>query len=145
MKKLNTLLLMIMLPVSSLVAAGASDPSAIDALNQNWGAALNSGKTSDLVNLYAKGAVMLPPTSQILSEPAAIKDYWEGLRKVGVNDYVISTVDLRIEGDTAYQTALWVATRKATDGNVIQFEGNMSNVLERQKDGSWKIKLQSWN
>jgi ketosteroid isomerase-like protein len=31
------------------------------------------------------------------------------------------------------------------DGNVIHFDGAMTNVLERQDDGLWKIRMQSWN
>ena len=98
-----------------------------------------------LASLYVDNAVMMPPSSEILSDRGAIKNYWDNLREVGIDVYAISTVDLRIDGDTAYQTVLWDATRNAADGNVIQFNGNMSNVLERQKDGTWKIKLQSWN
>ena len=100
---------------------------------------------TQLVGLYADNAVMMPPSSEILSDRGAIKNYWDVLREVGIDAYAINTVDLRINGNTAYQTILWEATRNAADGNVIQFDGNMSNVLERQKDGSWKIKLQSWN
>lgn len=144
MKKLNTLLLVMSASMSGFVNAEVDETAAINALNINWDNAVNRGDTKELVSLYADNAVIMPPSSEILSDRKAIKNYWDGLRKVGVNAYVIRTIDLRIDGDKAYQTALWEATR-TTDGNVIQFDGNMSNVLERQKDGSWKIMLQSWN
>jgi len=145
MKKLITMLLLITVSVSGLANAVADEATAINALNIKWDTAVNQGDTMQLASLYMDNAVMMPPSSEILSDRGAIKNYWDNLREVGIDVYAISTVDLRIDGDTAYQTVLWDATRNAADGNVIQFNGNMSNVLERQKDGTWKIKLQSWN
>jgi uncharacterized protein (TIGR02246 family) len=145
MKKLITMLLLITISVSGLANAVADEATAINALNIKWDTAVNQGDTMQLASLYVDNAVMMPPSSEILSDRGAIKNYWDNLREVGIDVYAISTVDLRIDGDTAYQTVLWDATRNAADGNVIQFNGNMSNVLERQKDGTWKIKLQSWN
>lgn len=144
MNILKSLLIMGMASISASVTAEVDNTAAISSVSSQWSETLNKGETSDLIKLYADDAVVLPPSSEILSDKSAIKNYWDGLRKVGVNKYSISTVNLKIEGDKAYQTALWEASRNA-DGKVIQFEGNISNVLERQKDGSWKITLQSWN
>jgi len=145
MKKLITMLLIIIVSTSGLANAVADEAAAINVLNSKWDAAVNKGDTTQLVSLYTDNAVMMPPSSEILSDRGAIKNYWDVLREVGIDVYAINTVDLRVDGNTAYQTVLWEATRNAADGNVIQFNGNMSNVLERQKDGTWKIKLQSWN
>jgi len=62
-----------------------------------------------------------------------------------MKQYTISNVDLDIKGDTAYETGLWEVTRIDTNGEMILLEGNITNVFEKQKDGSWKIKFQSWN
>jgi uncharacterized protein (TIGR02246 family) len=139
------MLLIIIVSTSGLANAVADEAAAINVLNSKWDAAVNKGDTTQLVSLYTDNAVMMPPSSEILSDRGAIKNYWDVLREVGIDVYAINTVDLRVDGNTAYQTVLWEATRNAADGNVIQFNGNMSNVLERQKDGTWKIKLQSWN
>lgn len=144
MKTLKLVLLLVTLSLSAIAMADIDKSTAVSAVSNAWSEYLNAGNTAKLVKLYAKNAVVLPPSSEILSDETAIRDYWDGLRKVGVHKYVIRTINLRIEGNTAYQTAIWEATRNA-DGNVIAFEGNMSNVLKRQKDGSWKISLQSWN
>ncbi|MBI4005421.1 MAG: DUF4440 domain-containing protein [Gammaproteobacteria bacterium] len=136
------LLAVVFAPVA---VSGTNHSIAIEESNLSWVSALNKGNTKTLLDVYTEDAVVMPPSSEILSDHAAIKTYWDGLLRVGVGKYAINTVDLRIEGDTAYQTALWEATRVAADGNVIHFDGNMSTVYEQQKDGSWKIKLQSWN
>lgn len=144
MKTLSTAVLISALAMMSFVQAEVDETAAIRSLNSRWDAAINEGNTAELAKLYARDAVVMPPSSEILASPEAIRNYWDGLRKVGVNDYTVRTIETRIEGDTAYQTALWEATRTA-DGQSIQFDGNISNVLERQKDGTWKIRLQSWN
>lgn len=144
MKTLNKILFVFAVAVSGLVSAQADDTSAINALSNHWDVAVNKGDTAQLASLYADDAIMIPPSSEILSDRDAIKGYWETLREVGIGAYEVHTIDLRVEGDKAYQVAVWEAARPV-EGNVIRFEGNMSSVYERQKDGSWKIKLQSWN
>jgi uncharacterized protein (TIGR02246 family) len=146
MKLLKSLLLLLIMVISTTtVPAGIEESSAIDELNTTWGKVFMRGDTEALLRMYTDNAVMLPPSSEILTDHNAIKGYWDNLKSVGVTDYVIYPVDLRVVGNIAYQSALWKATRTTSDGNVIQFDGNISNVLEKQKDGSWKIKLQSWN
>ena len=145
MTKLMTMLLIFTVTLSATAAGEITDPAKIDSINSSWSRALGQGSSADLVKFYTADAVVLPPSSEILATQDAIKDYWEGLHKIGVNKYSVYDVDLKIEGNIAYQTALWEARRITPDGNTIEFNGNLSNVFERQADGSWKIKLQSWN
>jgi len=74
-----------------------------------------------------------------------IKSYWDALKKVGVTEYSIYPVDMNIKGKRAYTSGLWEATRVTAEGKTIKLSGNISNVLEKQADGSWKITVQSWN
>lgn len=142
LKILATLFLSIILTTAM---ANVDDRSAIANVMGDLGQAFNKGQTSELVKLYADNAVFMPPSSEILTGQEAIKKYWDGLRKVGFNEYVIREIGLNITGNTAYQTALWETVRIDSAGNVIKMDGNISSVLKRQMDGSWKIKLQSWN
>ena len=121
---------------------GVTDIEAVNtALENNF----NSGEITALTNMYSSNAVMLPPSSEILSTPDSIKSYWNGLRSIGVNRYSLYLVDYKVDGDVAYATSLWEASRKTSKDEVITMEGNISSVLEKQDDGSWKIRLQSWN
>ena len=146
MNLLKSLFLLVIMVMSTTTAtAGNGESSAIDEMNARWVNVFLQGDTEALLGMYTDNAIMLPPSSEILSDHQAIKGYWDNLKRVGVTDYVVYPVDLRIVGNIAYQSALWKATRITPDGNVIQFDGNISNVLEKQSDGSWKINLQSWN
>ena len=125
--------------------AVVDEKSAIANVTGDIGSVLNNGQASAIVKLYTDNAVVMPPSSEILTGQAAIKQYWDGLRKAGFYEYNIYNVAISTVGDTAYQTGLWQAVRKDTAGNIIRLEGNISNVLAKQKDGTWKIKMQSWN
>jgi len=107
--------------------------------------AFNNGQITELTGLYTRDAVVMPPSSEILTGWTAIAHYWGGLRQAGFSEYNIYNVELRTVGDIAYQTGLWEALRKDPAGNIIRLDGNISSVLARQKDGTWKIKMQSWN
>ena len=145
MTKLKTMLYIIAVTLPVAAFGEITDPAKIDSTNDSWSQALNQGSSADLIKFYTADAVVLPPSSEILANHAAIKGYWDGLHRIGVNKYTVYDVDLKIEGNIAYQTALWEATRITPEGTTIEFDGNLSSVFERQPDGSWKIKLQSWN
>lgn len=121
------------------------EDAAILMIGQRLAKQFHAGATASMLSFYTTDAIMLPPSSEILSNPEDISGYWELLKSAGVKEYAIYPVALRVDGNTAYQTALWEATRYTPDGDKIHLEGNISNILEKQGDASWKIKLQSWN
>ena len=104
-----------------------------------------SGSSDGLSKYYADDAVMLPPSSEILSNKKQIVDYWQNLKTVGFEELSIYLVDVEDKGQQVVSTALWQITRKSVDGYKVIMKGNISNVLEKQLDQSWKIILQSWN
>lgn len=147
MKTIKSLLLISALSLASTYVASTTEESVdVDQLNSKWMTSFDKGNTEALMSLYTENAIVFPPSSEILEGQAAIVAYLEGLKKIGVTEYSISNVDMDIKGDIAYQTALWETTRVDINGTTIfNFEGNITSVLEKQKNGSWKIKLQSWN
>lgn len=146
MKTYKTLCVAAILSLASGVANSESlqkaDVEQFDAL---WSDSYAVDDTGKLMTLYSDDAVMFPPSSEIVEGKSNISAYLESLRSVGVKEYSISNVDLNVQGDTAYSTELWEATRVDASGNSIVLEGNITNVFERQDNGSWKIKYQSWN
>ena len=144
----------ILKPISALLlttvlisgfSAETNESSAITAIDSNWSEIFNAGQISALLDMYTRDAVVIPPSSEILSYQAAITSYWNELRNIGMGEYKIDTIDVLIEGNIAYQVALWEATLTTADGNTTQIDGSMTNVLQRQPGGRRKIHLQSWN
>ncbi len=146
MKNIKYLILLSILSLnSSYAATNTLETADVEMLNSLWATSFDNGNTTTLATLYTKDAMVFPPSSEILEGRVAITDYLDGLREAGFNEYSISNVDMQVKGDTAYSTALWEVVRIGVDGNEIKLDGNITNVLERQNNGSWKIKLQSWN
>ena len=117
----------------------------IDKFSQLWASSYAENDNKNLMTLYSDDAVLSPPTSEIISGKSNINTYLETLKNIGVKEYSISNIDMNVQGDIAYSTELWEATGVDMSGNSIILEGSISNVFERQENGSWKIKYQNWN
>ena len=142
MKLIYTLVLALFVSLTS--AATASAESDIWINNKNWEIAFNSGDTDALASLYTEDAIVVPPSLEILDAQEEIKNYWANQYMEGTDNFQIQTINLRIHGDVIYQTAVWLAT-STSNGVATDLDGEMTNVMSRQEDGSWKIQLQSWN
>ncbi len=146
MKSLKTLILLPILVLTSGYATSATlETMDVESFNNVWASGFEEGNTEGLMGLYTESAVVFPPSSEILEGRTAIQAYLEALREVGVKEYSISNVGTDVKENIVYESAIWEATRVDSEGNVIKLEGNISNVFEKQSDGSWKIKFQSWN
>lgn len=146
MKVLNKLLLIgFLASISSYVASETLESTDIENFDNVWVKGFDKGNTEEMMGLYTETAVVFPPSSEILQGRTAIQAYLDGIRAAGFKEYTISSVDTDIKDSTIYESALWEAKRLDAEGNVITLEGNISNVYEKQNDGSWKIKFQSWN
>ena len=124
----------------------ASSASLADTLPQagSWASVVNSGDTAAIARLYTDDAVLVSPGTELIAAPGAIGDYWIAKRKSGASDFRFLSVNERLEGDTLYQSAVWTS-KFTSNGQVNSLDGQMTNVLARQPDGSWKIRLHSWN
>ncbi len=142
MKLINTLLLALF--VSSTSAALLSVESDAWINNKSWEMAFNSGNTAELANLYTEDAIIIPPSLEIFNTQKEIMQYWKKQIMTGTDNFRVQTINLRRDGDTIYQTAVWIATI-TSNGIATDLDGEMTNVIAQQQDGSWKIKLQSWN
>ncbi len=146
MKNFKPLILLILLTSTMYARSGfALEQGDIEQFNSLWSSSFKQAETLRLASLYAQDAVMFPPSSEILEGRNAIENYFASLKRVGFEEYSISLIDVDLKENTAYETATWEATRIDEAGNAITMEGNITNIFERQTDGSWKIKMQSWN
>ena len=146
MKIYKTLIYMALLATGSVGAVSAPDDrEAILEVSEQWASEFEAGNTASMATYYTNDAVVLPPSSEILSQSEDIQGYWQFLMEVGVNQYDLYPVDVRVEGNRAFQTAIWEAVRTTETGEKIAMEGNITTVLEKQADGIWKITMQSWN
>ncbi len=145
MKNIKSLFFLALLTTSTPAISVADDSSDVEAINSSMTDEFMTGNTTKLAELYTNNAVMLPPSSEILTSNESIKAYWDELKKAGIKEYSIYPVELKVKGDRAYTSGLWEATRITAEGSTVYLNGNISNVFEKQEDGTWKITVQSWN
>lgn len=128
----------------SIAALANTDDSdvAIKANLLSWAYAFNTGNAAAISELYTDDAVIMPPTDETVINKPSIQQYWEEALPGELKNFRIDPVKLTIEGDTAYEASIWSATRIDNNRSV---GGNVMTVMERQADGRWKTRLQSWN
>lgn len=141
MKLLNTCLLII---IFSMPLSSSAVESEVWIKEQTWEMTFNTGNTDALAELYTTDAIVVPPSLEILNAREQIKNYWSAQKEAGTENFRLQTINYRQNGDVIYQTAIWVAT-VISNGVATELDGEMTNVIARQSDGSWKIQLQSWN
>ncbi len=144
MSKFSALLNLSLLACLS-ASALASPVSSITEISQSWRDNFNAGSAAAVAELYSDEAVIVPASNEIINGSGAISDYLNGLNYINVEDFVIWDLEVDADGKTAYETALWQATGVDAKGEPVAFDINVTNVMERQSDGSWKIKMQTWN
>jgi uncharacterized protein (TIGR02246 family) len=142
MKSLYAIVLVLM--AGPLAAAAGSPQQEIETSNAGWAAAFNAGDTGALSAFYAEDATVVAPSMEIVSDRAEIGKFWAAQYSAGIRDFQVETVNLRADGDRVYQTAVWSATVNLHGHHGHAVDGEITNVLERQADGSWKIQLQHW-
>jgi uncharacterized protein (TIGR02246 family) len=118
---------------------------AVESTNSKWNEAFNRGDAAAVAALYARDAVLLPPTHDVIRGSKEIQDFWASLIQAGFGEHAIETIEVHGQGSLLYQAGKWSATGKTKDGSRQSYGGSVVNIFERQSDGSWKSRLHSWN
>ena len=96
--------------------------------------------------LYSSDAVLFPPNEETIEGIEATCDYWQEL--LTGRDWVelVSTV-YRVErsGNLAMQMNRWIVRVKQANGSVQEDRGKTLNVWRLEKDGKWRVFVDSWS
>jgi ketosteroid isomerase-like protein len=130
--------------VAALPAMAADTLSAAQADSMAWFNLYERGDLAGLSERYNNDAVVLAPESTRLDGRAAIADYWGRVIKTdGKVSVAINAA--KVEGSTMTQSGLWGVEMTTGEGETVREGGHLLRVLDKQADGSWKIRLESWN
>jgi uncharacterized protein (TIGR02246 family) len=121
-------------------AALAEARKAIDRGNAQWVDAWDKADASLIAQLFAEDGILLRRNGKFFKGPQQIlermKTALEGAGK-GVKA-TVTTVDLWLDGDTAYETGTY-SYKYQENGKPVNEEGRYVTIWKRQSDGSWKI------
>jgi uncharacterized protein (TIGR02246 family) len=142
-------LLVAALLATPLVFAQASESQELKAFNQQFTKAILQMDNAAVLELWADDGVSLLPNMAPISGKQAIRKFMDDVTSRTKGYKVLSQENdwhgVEISGDLASE---WAATKQVlqppANKPVITIYGKLLLVLHREKNGSWKIKRESW-
>lgn len=130
---------------NALAADTAADIAALEAVDQAWIKAFNTGDAAAAANLYDEKGVLLPPESPAVSGRAAIKDFlakeMAEAKKAGVSFALAPKPAGGVSGDMGWQSGSY--TVKDKSGKVVEAGKYLS--VSAKKGGKWLYVRDTWN
>ena len=143
---LAALLLVLAIP-GGVSSVSLAEPQNSEALRENlnaaiaWDAAFNSKNLDAIMELYADGAVEMPPGFlPIIGKPAIKADY-EFLFNNFNFHHQTTVVQLEIQGPMAVERGQYIMT----DDKGVVVEVGKHLITRRKINGSWVSVMETWN
>lgn len=140
MKKLLSVLPLLLIIAGCSQAPQSADPSVITARSEAWEAALNAKNLDALVDLYTSDARILPPNGKMSSGSAAVRAQFGAMLDAGLSGELTS-VEVMVSGDVAYNVGTFVMR----SGDDIVNTGKYVETWRRGDDGQWRISNDIFN
>lgn len=144
-----TLYFLLVLLLASPMPTATANPNAavqkaIDAGNDQYIAAWERGDADAYAALFAQDGDVVRGNGAIVHGRAAVHDYQKKVfSQLSMTKGTITTTDLVVDGDTAYEIGKFQFTFKPATGPAEADTGRYLTIWGRQSDGSWKIKMDS--
>jgi ketosteroid isomerase-like protein len=139
---------------SMLIAAPAFSQSAdelktkIQSLNKEMAKYMLEGNTEKNLGLYTKDAISLPSYEPMLEGIDAIRKANEDMAKAGtkITSFEPTTLKVFPNGNLITEIGSYKITLNVPDmDQPVNDHGKYLTIWEKQKDGSLKIKIETWN
>ncbi|WP_170333740.1 YybH family protein [Ruegeria arenilitoris] len=103
--------------------------------------AFNRGDAEGCAAFFTEDIMLLPPGEPMTCGKAAFLDtYRSRITENTGGTHKNELVDFGVEGDMAYQVGTY-----AIENSDPPEQGKFVNVLQRQPDGTWKVKISIFN
>ena len=136
---------LVALAASGIALAAGGDSAALEAVDQAWLKAFNSGDADGIAKLYDENALLMPPGSPALQGRAAIraflKDAMDGAAKGGVTFNLGPKPAGGVSGNMGWQSGTYTVTDKS--GKVLEAGKYLS--VSMKKGGKWVYVRDTWN
>ena len=122
----------------------AADTAAINALGDQYAAAVNSNDAAAVAATYADDAIMMDPGEAAIEGKQAIQAVYEARAKENAGKTVAFTfaftqLETQVAGDWAYDRGNYTVTVTPKSGKPMERSNKYLTIYKRQPDGSWKI------
>lgn len=115
---------------------------AVSQLARGWETAWNGGDIPSLVTHYTDDAIIVNARGEDASGIDGVQQYLQGLFANGVTytGASIATNEIAVFGDHAFTNGTASATMTTPGMESVAMEWKYMNLLQRQDDGTWKIR-----
>jgi ketosteroid isomerase-like protein len=119
----------------------------IEKMNKEFDQAMLSKDFNKIGNFFTDDALSLPSYSpEIKGKDAIVEEQKKDFASNKYNAFTTNTTDVYGSGDLIYEIGTYAVNfTMANAPNPIDDHGKYVNIWQKQGDGSWKIKVQTWN
>jgi uncharacterized protein (TIGR02246 family) len=116
------------------------DLRAIDAVNKHDVEFALANDADLMMSQWTDDIVVLQPEAPILRGRAAIAEVFRSVERPEIVDYLLDIQEVTVLGDHAFQRGTYrYSMRPRSGGEAVQTSGKIMRILQRQRDGTWKI------
>jgi ketosteroid isomerase-like protein len=117
----------------------------IDAVNNSFVQAFNSGDISKAMEVYTSTATILPPNAPMMHGKEAITAFWKGAVEMGVKEAQLETVKVTPMGkDAVCEVGNYVLKIQPEGAPVVTDKGKYL-MIWKLSEGVWKWDTDAWN
>jgi len=121
--------------------------TSIESMTASMAKEMESGTFDTTMARYADDAIQLPNFGPMLRGKDAIKESYYQMQSMNMTmkDVAFTVTDVQVGLPFAYEVGTYKMTVILPGMPEIPDEGKYLTVWEKTADGSWKIKIESWN
>ena len=120
---------------------------AIDDYTAASTSAMMSGDPNKSISFYDDSAVVLAPNFEVVRGRDAIMKWNSSMAQTGMKfvDVSFTTTDYYASGNVGYNYGEYAMTMSAPSMPEMKDKGKYVDIWRQQQDGSWKIRVETWN
>jgi ketosteroid isomerase-like protein len=153
MKKANFVSFSVLLAILFMASAGFSQSAAdykvkIEKINKQMAKYMLEGNSEKNLELYAADAISMPSYEPMLEGIAAIRKSSEAMMKSGmkITSFEPVTVKVLVNGNMITEIGTYKMSMSMPGmEKPMNDHGKYLTIWEKQKDGSLKVKVDTWN
>ncbi|TXG36749.1 YybH family protein [Seonamhaeicola maritimus] len=131
---------LIILSLASIWITNCSQPpkdvtEEIVAANKVFIELFNAHKGTEIGNLYTEGGRLFPVNSPVIEGQEAIGQFWSAVFDMGIDNGVLTTVEVESFGDTAVEEGAY----SLFDSNNNKLDEGKYIIVWKNVDGQWRL------
>jgi len=148
MNRLFSILIALIIISSSIFAQDVDKVKAkIEEMNKVYTKAMIDNDVEKMLSMYTEDIISMPSYQPTIKGIAKVRELSEMQAKSGwkTTEFVLSITDIIVQGNLAIEIGNYDMKMSGPDVPEWADNGKYITIWEEQKDGSMKIKVETWN